>query len=229
MTQDAPVAPRQLLASLRPQIYGTSAPGKVVDPIIEPMWVGVRGLGALDHEGAVLVDERADPIDGIEPILTALAAAARASALLVDGFLTKQAVLRSVDLNHWSSESPTLASLVGLRRNRSVDAVEFREEALAARSLAEDEPICFVATDLLWLDDTTLLDIPLLERRRLLDSVLVESDLVRLGIYVRPPIDTWLASWRAQGFNGLTYKAANSRYRPGETSAEWAVGGMPRR
>ena len=84
-------------------------------------------------------------------------------------------------------------------------------------------------TDLLWVDDTSLLDIPLLERRRLLESVLVESDFVRLGAYIRPPIHTWVGSWRAQGFEGLTFKAANSRYRPGESNPEWVVSGMPRR
>ena len=57
--------------------------------------------------------------------------------------------------------------------------------------------------DLLWLDDTSLLDVPLLERRRLLEGALVESDFVRVGAYVRPPIDTWVGSWRAQGFEGL--------------------------
>ena len=40
---------------------------------------------------------------------------------------------------------------------------------------------------------------------------------------------SWVGSWKAQGFNGLTYKAANSRYHPGESTADWAVSGMPRR
>ncbi len=74
-----------------------------------------------------------------------------------------------------------------------------------------------------------MLDIPLLERRRLLESVLVESDLVRIGAFVRPPIETWVGSWRTQGFEGLTYKAANSRYLPGRPNDDWIVSGMPRR
>jgi ATP-dependent DNA ligase len=86
-----------------------------------------------------------------------------------------------------------------------------------------------VAIDLLWLDGESLLDVPLLERRRLLESVVAESDLVRRGVFVRPPIDAWLGSWRALGFNGLSYKAANSRYQPGVASAEWVTVPMPRR
>ena len=79
----------------------------------------------------------------------------------------------------------------------------------------------YVAFDLLWLDGESLLDVPLLERRRLLDTVLAESELVRRGTFVRPPIGGWVRSWRAQGFVGLTFRAANSRYEPGATSTEW--------
>ena len=77
--------------------------------------------------------------------------------------------------------------------------------------------------------DASLIDVPLLERRRLLDAVLIESDVVRLGAFVRPPIDSWVNSWRSQGFAGLTYKAANSRYLPGRPNPEWVLAGMPHR
>jgi len=124
---------------------------------------------------------------------------------------------------------PTMGRLVGLRNNRAIDTLTLKEGALTDKTFAPDEEVSFVITDLLWLDDTELLDIPLLERRRLLDATLVESDLVRVGAFVRPPIDTWITSWRTQGFSGLTYKAANSRYLPGQPNPEWVIGGMPRR
>ena len=124
---------------------------------------------------------------------------------------------------------PSFGQLVGLRRNRAVDTVTLKEEALAAQTFDSDDEVSFVATDLLWLDGTSLLDVPLLERRRLLESVLVESDVVRVGAFVRPPIESWVDSWRAMGFAGLTYKAANSRYLPGEPNPDWVITGMPRR
>ena len=72
-------------------------------------------------------------------------------------------------------------------------------------------------------------DVPLLERRRLLESVIAETDLVRNGIFVRPPIDTWVGSWRSMGFPGISFKAANSRYAPGATAQDWVSIAMPRR
>ena len=71
--------------------------------------------------------------------------------------------------------------------------------------------------------------LPLLERKRLLESIVPGDDLVRAGMYVRPPIATWIGSWRAQGFGGITFKEANSHYQPGTKSPEWASTTMPRR
>jgi hypothetical protein len=217
-----------MLASLRPQVYATGSPHKIVDPIVEPLWVGVRTLAAVDDQGALMIDADGEPIPDVEPILDGLTAGARADALVLDGFVTKQGgAAGSVYL--WSDDLPSMSTLFGLRRDRASDTIKLKEGALDAVTFAPDDEVRLIVTDLLWMDDTSLLEIPLLERRRLLESVLVESDFVRLGAYVRPPIHTWVGSWKAQGFEGLTFKAANSRYRPGESNPEWVVSGMPRR
>jgi hypothetical protein len=232
MAQDDRVSgddPHQILETLRPQEFGTGSPAKVIDPIIEPLWMGIRTLAAVSADGARLIDDEAGPVEGVAAIVDALVDGLRATGLVVDGVVTKQAIGHEVAVYEWSTETPSLGSLIGLRRNRANDTAALREEALDAITFEPDDPIAFVATDLLWLDGTPLLDIPLLERRRLLESVLVESDSVRHGIHIRPPLGSWIGSWRAQGFRGLTYKAANSRYRPGEANPDWAVGGMPRR
>jgi hypothetical protein len=230
MAQESEAArPRDIVASLRPQIYGKKSPANVSDPIIEPLWVGVRALAAIDEAGAILVDDVGVTVEGFDEIVASLAEVARATGLVLDGFLTKQATQTAIAVNAWSDETPSMGSFVGLRRNRAVDTLKLREDALASRSFSIDDTISFVATDLLWVDDTSLLDIPLLERRRILESVLEESDVVRIGAFIRPPIMSWVGSWKAQGFRGLTYKAANSRYHPGEEHPDWAISGMPHR
>ncbi|HEV8402692.1 MAG TPA: hypothetical protein VGQ31_06625 [Candidatus Limnocylindrales bacterium] len=221
-------SPRDMLASLRPQVYAKGAPQKVVDPIVEPLWVGLRALAAIDDEGAVIVDADGEPIPDVDRIVRGLIQGAQAEALVIDGFVTKQGgAAGSVYL--WSDDLPSMSTLFGLRRDRAADTVKLKEGALDAVTFEPDDEVRLVVTDVLWIDDESLLDVPLLERRRLLESVLVESDYVRVGAYVRPPIHTWVGSWRAQGFEGLTFKAANSRYRPGESNPEWVVSGMPRR
>lgn len=91
---------------------------------------------------------------------------------------------------------------------------------LPATPVEERTPVA-VVVDLLEIDDQTLLDVPLLERRRLLESVVVESDEVRITPAARAPIQASMNAWRAQGFQATMAKHANSRYLPGERNAEW--------
>jgi ATP-dependent DNA ligase len=93
------------------------------------------------------------------------------------------------------------------------------------RIVPHDRPaaIAFVAVDLLTLDGQVLFDLPLLERKRLLESAIVESELVRTSPFVRPPLERWLPSWNALGFTGAMLKAANSRYVPGGLADDWSV------
>jgi hypothetical protein len=61
-----PIDARTALAGLRPQPFGNGHPGRILDPIIEPPWSGIRALAAIDRDGVALVDEAGDPIAGPE-------------------------------------------------------------------------------------------------------------------------------------------------------------------
>jgi hypothetical protein len=226
---------RTLLATLRPQPFGRTSSRDAHDPIIEPLWLGLRVLAAVDQAGAVLIDEDGDAVPDNERIVMALGVAVRADSAILDGYLTKQvAHSETAYFRPPQDLMPTAGSTInrmmfGIRRNRAEERIAEMEAAREARTFGPDDPITFMATDLLWLDGESLLDVPLLERKRILESVLVESDVVRCGLFVRPPIEPWIGSWRTQGFTGLTFKAANSRYSPGVATKDWASSPMPRR
>jgi ATP-dependent DNA ligase len=182
-------------------------------------------------ETAILQDPDGDTLDGFPELAEALAAATSASELIVDGYVTAEVVHGGVGTmtGEEKLDSPgklVTQTLFGQRRKSDDRRLD---EGRAARMPHEDDPVALVLVDLLWLDGTPLLDIPLLERRRLLDAVVTETDLVRRGTFVRPPIDTWVGSWRSMGFPGLSFKAANSRYVPGSAALDWASIAMPRR
>jgi hypothetical protein len=228
------IGARATLASLRPQAFGTGAAGNVREPLVEPLWVGIRSLAAVDTSGAQVVDEEGDAVDGFDRIVGALAAASRTDELILDGFITKQTLSDTAGIWTGTDDIPGMGkligqSMIGVRRNRADEAAKRLEASIDERSFGPDDHVSFVAIDLLWLDGESLLDVPLLERRRLLEAVLDESDVIRRGMFVRPPIGTWIGSWRAQGFGGLTFKGANSRYRPGVANPDWAISAMPRR
>lgn len=233
-------APHDLVRALRPQAFGKTRPTSIDDPIVEPSWPGLRVLVAVGGGTATLIDD-GEPLDDHADLLEALAATTATTTsgdgegegAILDGYVTKQVVTEGVGVHTWVNEYPTLGGqlsrlMVGSRRDRLEASTKRREAEAAAVTFDAEDAVNLVIVDLLWLEGQWLLDVPLLERKRVLDSVLPAGELVRPGPYVRPPIGTWTGSWRAQGFGGLTFKAANSRYRPGEVAKDWATAPMPR-
>jgi hypothetical protein len=219
----------------RPQLFGDRRAADIDDALVEPLWTGPRILAFVADGEARMTDIDGDPIDGRDDILAELVAAAGGATLLLEAALTSEplqaaAVIAAREQLAIPKASSTVGSmLVGERSGRKDRFQSHAEEAKQRTTNDVRVPAALVAVDLLWLDDESICDVPLLERRRILESVLPESELVRVGVFVKPPIDPWLGGWRAIGFSRLAYKAANSRYTPGAKNRDWAIAEIPRR
>ena len=229
-------SPHDLARDLRPQEFGKTRPTTIPDAVIEPAWPGPRVIAAVGGGRATLWSA-GEPVDEHGAVAEALGRAIGPTAVdgaIFEGYLTKQAASEGVGVQAWKNEYPTLSGtmtrmFIGGRRNRLQEYEEQKEAEAAASVFEDDDVVSLVVVDLLWLDGQWLLDVPLLERKRVLESIVPEEQLIRPGAFVRQPIASWIGSWRAQGFRAMTFKAANSRYRPGETSDEWTLAEMPRR
>jgi ATP-dependent DNA ligase len=194
----------------------------VHDPIYEPLWRGTRVLAFYvegpdtSEWGTVEVcDAGGHDAGSLAPVaLDMLRRSIDASEVLLDGIITRQ----SMDTGE--GVAPVYMAPSPLRRLVS----RVRSDIVVERRLAgaQREP-GFVALDLLSIDGQHLLDVPLLERKRLLEGVIRETELVRLSPWVRPPVRNWFVTWRAAGFRGMMVKGANSRYVPGKESYEWTI------
>jgi ATP-dependent DNA ligase len=215
--------------------FGHDRPHKIADPLCEPLWGGRRVLIEVDGARVDIRSSDGAEVEGYHPLREAIAQAAFADELVIDGSLlpaplrdTEGARVR-VGLDSVKSPGDRVkhifigeSPLTGKR-----EALRLADEARAPAP--GDEPAAFVATDLLWIDGQSLLDVPLLERKRVLESALDERELVRRTMVVRPPVESWFAQWRALGFEEVTFKGANGRYRPGTVAQDWTVIVMPRR
>ena len=220
-------------ASWRPQRFSETG-GDIADPVIEPLWTGLRVLAHVDSGTATFRDLDGDEVAEFAEVATELAAAILDDRCIVDGYLTHQVLQEPVtiarrDAAAKNANNPTMSQMwfgnMLRRRRRDEPTVEQTERAAPV----VEEDVALVVVDILWLDDEPLLDVPLLERKRVLESVVSESRLVRNGTFVRPPVDPWLGSWRSFGFSRMSYKAANSRYLPGQTNPDWTVADVPSR
>jgi ATP-dependent DNA ligase len=226
-----------------PQAFGHRKPKDLTDPIVEPAWDGVRVLAHIAEGRARLIAADGGDLGEAHPeIAEELGSAALADTLVVDGYLTDQALRSGVgvvlDVDDDTGLGEHVAQFyLGKRaaeylggRGRVPGGATARTVSQAEAAAAEDALlIAFVAIDLLALDGESLLDVPLLERKRLLESVLPEGARVRRTPFVREPAGSFIITWRSAGFGGLAYKTANSRYRPGAPNDDWALMEMPRR
>jgi hypothetical protein len=231
-----PVQPKH--SQWRPQRFGRYNGRKVHDPLIEPVWVGERVLAHIETVGSgaaegrpfvAIQDETGELLDAYPEVAEAIGSATRANSLVIDGYLTDRVdrgaegmALTAIPMPS-SSDMTRQLLMGGGRRNEGLDRID--------RPVPVDPSAAttFVAVDLLLVDDEEILDVPLLERKRVLESVLDENRFVRRGIYVRPPLDPWLISWRSIGFHAIAFKAANGRYRPGADNEGWAISKIPNR
>ena len=90
--------------------------------------------------------------------------------------------------------------------------------------LRREVPVALVIFDLLWLDGRSLLDEPLTERRRLLESLEVQHPflLARVEEATSPAdLDRIFADTRERGNEGLMVKDPASPYTPGRRGLAW--------
>jgi bifunctional non-homologous end joining protein LigD len=86
----------------------------------------------------------------------------------------------------------------------------------------EDAPVEYYVFDLLHLDGESLLDQPLVERRRRLESLLpAAGDTVQVPAVWTGGIAAALESSKARGLEGILLKRSDSAYRPGARSPDW--------
>jgi len=86
---------------------------------------------------------------------------------------------------------------------------------------AEPTPFVYEVFDLLHLEDRSLIDEPLEERRRLLAEVLRPDPRVRLSEHIEGEGTAFFEAARARGLEGVMAKDRRSPYLPGKRSDRW--------
>lgn len=177
-------------------------PGDVAGPLWahEFKWDGVRALVASDGERIQVRSRAGNDVTGGYPELGGLAAVLPAGTV-VDGEV--------VALDVYGAPSfPLLQRRMHLRDPGRVAVVR------------QEVPVVFMAFDLLAVRGAWVIDEPWTERR----ARLADLDLTGPA-WATPPTaddaDGALQAARDRGLEGVVSKRRDSRYRPGERSADW--------
>ncbi len=95
------------------------------------------------------------------------------------------------------------------------------QDRLGPPSAQPGSAVVYQAFDLLRVDGRSLLDVPLEDRKRLLELLLRPHPHVRYADHVTADGPAFLAALRSHGLEGLVAKRRNSRYEPGRRSGAW--------
>jgi bifunctional non-homologous end joining protein LigD len=168
----------------------------------EMTWDGVRAAGQVAGGQLRLRAADGQDLTGSYPELRALAESLAPIECLLDGEIV-------------AFDPRGRVSRAALRpRERVTDPA-------AARRLAAQQPVQYLAYDLLWLDGKPTLDLSYAQRRELLSELAVAGPHWQTPPYFPGGGRHARRASREQGLPGVTAKRLDSRYQPGISSQDW--------
>ena len=167
--------------------------------LFEPKWDGFRCIVFRDDNHLELISRKLRPLARYFPELLDPLAAALPRRCVVDGEVV-------------------LADREG--RGLNFDALLQRIHPAQSRvdRLAAETPAAFVAFDLLAIGDESLLDTPMVDRRRGLESALRPTD----SVYITPAstsrevAEDWFGRFEGAGLDGIVAKPLSGAYEQGK-------------
>jgi bifunctional non-homologous end joining protein LigD len=179
-------------------VLGTSLPAGT-DWLYEVKWDGYRALCFITKGKVRMVSRRDNVFDKQFPeVAQALARSIKADSAIVDGEIV------ALDENGTPSFQ--------LLQNRT----GFHKSIKSGKAHA----LNFFAFDLLYLDGYDLRRASLIDRRRLLQSIVLPDETVRYSDHFAGKGSELLQAVREKGLEGIIAKQARSRYEP-RRSSEW--------
>jgi bifunctional non-homologous end joining protein LigD len=107
---------------------------------------------------------------------------------------------------------------------RGLEAATGRRSQDGPRLSADERaaiPLAYMVFDLLHLDGSSLLDVPLEDRKRLLRRVIRPHPMVRYASHVVGEGESFVRAAAGRGLEGVVAKLRESRYEPGKRSRDW--------
>ena len=106
----------------------------------------------------------------------------------------------------------------------SFQAVQERGKAVKARDIQTEKatsPAQYIVFDILEKDGKTLINLPLTERKKILQESLKESEHVTISDFIEEKGEPYFKAAIEKGLEGVIGKRKNSTYQPGLRSNDW--------
>lgn len=130
------------------------------------------------------------------------------------------------NLHQFANKRCILDGELIILRNGVPDFFELQKRTLTTNKFklmlsSDNYPACFVAYDILYQKDTSLLELPLLERKQLLSDTINEDPQLAISRYIPERGVELFDLAKQQKLEGVIAKKSNSRYYLDKRTKEW--------
>ena len=169
--------------------------------LFEIKWDGVRAICFIDDKKVLISSRTGHSCERQYPELSVIGHQVAARQAILDGEI---AVLDKAGISRFALIQPRIAV----------------SDPNAVAHLARRMPVTLFVFDLLYLDGYDLRAVPLIERKRVLASLVQPSAVMRVSEHFVNSGDEMLAAARAAGLEGIIAKCTASTYQPAR-SRDW--------
>ncbi len=181
--------------------YLAESPPKGDDWLFEVKWDGVRAISFIDDQSVRMTSRTGHSCERQYPELSVIGHQIAAKQAVLDGEI---AVLDKNGVSGFGLIQPRIAVA----------------DPNTIAHLARRVPVTLFVFDLLYLDGYDLRNVPLIERKRALQSILQPSGVMRYSEHFINQGEEMLQAARANGLEGIIAKRAQSKYES-KRSQDW--------
>lgn len=110
--------------------------------------------------------------------------------------------------------------------DQEIDFFEIQRRTLMSdpfkiRMAAHTYPASFTAFDILYYQDHTVIDLPLMKRKKLLEKAIKENERLTISRYIEKEGTQLFALTKQQHLEGIVAKRKDSLYYPGKRTKDW--------
>jgi bifunctional non-homologous end joining protein LigD len=193
--REEPPALSPMLASLGTEAFDDAG------WVFEPKWDGVRAMAICEQDQTMLFSRKRNDITKTYPELGKLHDRLVAIDAILDGEI--------VTLQKGRPSFERLQSRINLHNERDIER--------AAKSI----PALFMAFDLLYLDGKSLIDLPLEQRKEILETLIIPNEAIQVSPSMPEEGTALYDAACQQKLEGIVAKKLGCPYRPGKRVRDW--------
>ena len=186
---------------IKPMLAEKSEPFDNDDFIFEIKWDGSRSLAVIKDKQVGLYNRNGIKTNSRFPELENLPKFVKAKDTILDGEVV---VFRD-----------------GVPSFQDLAKREHLQNPIEIKTRSAKYPVVFIAFDVIAYNGEVLVDKPLMERKAILEKIVVESDILAISKYIEGKGKKFFAEVTGKGLEGIMAKKKDSKYYFGYRSTSW--------